>query len=261
MSKFWAYFKTKQFRNTLLIAVGSVLVVIFIIFFSLGAYTRHGEGIPVPQLKGMQVEKALDVLKEQGFEYKIDSVYVLDQPPGAVVEQDPDAGTNVKVNRTIYLTVVTRLAPNIALPDLEPYTYREAAAIIANYGLKIGDTTTRSDIANHVLEVKFEGQVIKPGTTLPKGSRIDLVLGNGAGPSEVEIPELVNQDINSAKFAIKGSGLTVGTVTYQGPISDSSSLVVVAQSPIKSDSLSKVSLGTRINITVSQSKPAADAGN
>jgi len=202
----------------------------------------------------MQVEKALDILKDQGFEYKIDSVYVNDQPPGTVVVQDPDPGTSVKVNRTIYLTVVTRLAPPIALPDLEPYTYREAEAIIANYGLKIGDTTTRPDIANHVLEVRFGGQVIKPGTTLPKGSKIDLVLGNGAGPSEVEIPDLVNNDLNGAKFAVKGVGLTIGTITYQGPISDSSTLVVVAQSPIKTDSTSKVSLGTKINITVSQGK-------
>ena len=53
----------------------------------------------------------MDVLKQQGFEYKIDSVYVLDQPPGAVIEQDPDPGTNVKENRTIYLTVVTQIAP------------------------------------------------------------------------------------------------------------------------------------------------------
>jgi len=258
MSKFWAYFKTKQFRNTLLMAIGSVLLVLLLIFFSLGAYTRHGQGIPVPQLKGMQIEKALELLKGQGFEYKIDSVYVLDQPPGAVVEQDPDAGTNVKVNRTIYLTVVTRLAPNIALPDLEPYTYREAAAIIANYGLKIGDTTFRSDIANHVLEVRFGGQPIKPGTTLPKGSKIDLVLGNGAGPSEVDIPELVNQDLNAAKFAIKGAGLTVGTITYQGAITDSASVIVVAQSPVKTDSTSKVSLGTRINLIISQgTKPDA----
>jgi beta-lactam-binding protein with PASTA domain len=260
MSKFWAYLKTKQFRNNLLMAVGSLLLVVTIIFFSLGAYTRHGEGIPVPQLKGLSVEKAMSLLKDQGFEYKIDSVYVLDQPPGAVVEQDPDPGTNVKINRTIYLTVVTRLAPNIILPDLEPYTYREAAAVIANYGLKIGDTTFRSDIANHVLEVRFGGQVIKAGTTLPKGSKIDLVLGNGAGPSEVDIPDLVNQDLNAAKFAIKGVGLTVGIVTMQGPISDSTDVVVVAQSPVKTDSTSKVSLGTRINLTVAQGKKT-DAPN
>ncbi len=254
MNKFWAYVKTRQFRITLLMALGSLFAVLLIIFFSLGLYTRHGSGIPVPQLKGLSVEKAMSVLQEQGFEYKIDSVYVGDQPPGSVVEQDPDPGTFVKENRTIYLTVVTRLAPPVALPDLESYTYREAVAVIANYGLKVGDTTFRSDIANHVLEVRFGGQVIKPGTMLPKGSKIDLVLGNGQGPSEVEIPDLINQDLNEAKFAIKGAGLTIGTITFQGSITDSTTVVVVEQTPMKTDSLNKVSIGTRIDLTVSQNK-------
>src|SRR5438105_1565115 len=154
MSKFGAYLKTKQFRINLLLAICSVFLLVLIISFGLGFYTRHGEGIPVPQLKGLSVEKAMSILTDQGFQYKIDSVYVLDQPPGAVIEQDPDAGTNVKENRTIYLTVVTRQAPPVTLPDLTPYTYREAIATIANYGLKVGDTTYKPDIArDRVLEV------------------------------------------------------------------------------------------------------------
>jgi beta-lactam-binding protein with PASTA domain len=255
MRKFWAYLKTKQFRNTILMVIGTILLIVFTLFFSLSIYTRHGMGIPVPLLKGLQVEKAMSILKDQGFEVKIDSVYVLDQPPGAVVEQDPDPGTNVKENRTIYLTVVTRLAPPVTLPDLEPYTYREAAATIANYGLKIGDTIYKPDIArDRVLEVRFAGQAIQAGTKIPKGSRIDLVLGNGEGASEVDIPDLTNQDFDAAKFVIKQGGLTLGTVTYQGAITDSTSLVVVAQSPMKTDSLTKTSNGTRINLTVIQGK-------
>jgi beta-lactam-binding protein with PASTA domain len=255
MRKFWAYLKTRQFRTNLLLAVGSVVVIFMIVFFSLSFYTRHGTGIPVPQLKGLSAEKAMGLLKEQGFEYKIDSVYVLDQAPGSVIEQDPDPGTNVKENRTIYLTVVTRLAPPISLPDLEPYTYREAVATLANYGLKVGDTTYKSDIArDRILEMRFGGQVIKAGTKIPKGSRIDLVLGNGEGASEVDIPDLVNKDFDEAKFVIKNGGLTLGTISYQGAITDSTSLVVVAQSPMKTDSLSKASNGTRINLTVSQGK-------
>lgn len=255
MSKFGAYLKSKHFRNNLLLAIGSLLLFILIVFFSLGYYTRHGSGIPVPQLKGLSVEKAIGLLNDQGFDYKIDSVYVLDQPPGAVVEQDPDPGTNVKENRTIYLTVVTRLAPNVELPDLEPYTYREAVATIANYGLKVGDTTYKSDIArDRILEVHFKGQVIKTGTKIPKGSKIDLVLGNGEGAGEIEIPDLINQDLDAAKFAIKGAGLTVGTITRQGAITDSTNLVVVAQVPMKTDSASKVNTGTPINLIVTQGK-------
>jgi beta-lactam-binding protein with PASTA domain len=254
MNKFWAYLKTRQFRINLVLAVGSLVIAFMIIFFSLGFYTRHGEGIPVPQLRGLSVEKAMNLLKEQGFDYKIDSVYVFDQPPGAVVEQDPDAGTNVKENRTIYLTVVTRLAPPVALPDLESLTYREAVATLSNYGLKVGDTTSKPDIANHILEVRFGGQVIKPGTKIPKGSKIDMVIGNGAGPSEVDIPDFTNRDLDEVKFVIKQNGLSVGTITYQGAITDSTHVIVIGQSPMKTDSASKVSIGTRVNLIVTQGK-------
>jgi ABC-type transport system involved in Fe-S cluster assembly fused permease/ATPase subunit len=33
---------------------------------------------------------------------------------------------------------------------------------------------------------------------------LDLVLGNGEGASEVDIPELINLDLDAAKFAIRG---------------------------------------------------------
>jgi beta-lactam-binding protein with PASTA domain len=81
-----------------------------------------------------------------------------------------------------------------------------------------------------------------------------LVIGNGAGPSEVDIPELVNLTLNDAKFAIHGANLTVGTITFQGAITDTNSAVVVAISPMKTDSVSKVSVGTRINLTVTQTR-------
>ncbi|MDN5289327.1 MAG: hypothetical protein JWR38_5601 [Mucilaginibacter sp.] len=234
-------------------AIITVIVIVLIAFYSLGYYTNHGSGIPVPKLKGESIDRAMALLKEQGFGYKIDSVYVQDVAPGTIVEQDPDAGTNVKEGRIIYLTMVTLLAPSISLPDLEQSSYREAVATLSNYGLKIGDTTYRSDIArDRILEVRFGGQVIKTGTKIPKGSRIDLVLGDGEGASEVDIPELVHLDLDAARFAIKGSGLTIGTITYQGTITDSTNVVVVSQYPMKTDSLSKTSIGTRINITVTQ---------
>ena len=101
MSKFWAYLKTKSFRNTFLAAVGSILLLLFIAYFSLDYYTRHGSGVPVPSVKGLTVDRAIQTLTDQGFGYQIDSVYVADEPPGTIVEQDPDAGTNVKANRII----------------------------------------------------------------------------------------------------------------------------------------------------------------
>jgi hypothetical protein len=255
MNKFGAYLKTKSFRNTLLLAIGSVIAVVLIAFFSLGFYTNHGSGIPVPKLQGMPIDRAISILTDQGFNYKVDSVYVGDAPPGTVIQQDPDPGTNVKENRVIYLTMVTLRAPVVALPDIEQMPYISAAPTLANYGLKVGDTTYRADIArNVVLEVRLGGQIIKPGTKIPKGSKIDLVLGDGAGASEVDIPDLVNQDLDAARFIISHSSLTIGIITYQGSITDSNNVVIVAQSPMKTDTATKVSIGTRINLTVTQGR-------
>jgi len=253
MSSFFSYLKSKSFLINLLLAVLTVLFVVLIAAFSLNYYTRHGSGIPVPKLIGMQISRASALLDNQGFQYKVDSVYLPDVEPGTVVQQDPDPTTNVKENRTIYLTVITKLAPNVSLPDLENITFREATATIANFGLKLGDTTYRSDIAlNRVLEVRFAGEMIKAGAKLPKGSRIDLVLGDGKGASEVNIPDLTNQELDAAKFVISQSGLTLGTVTYEGTITDSTKVVIKSQMPMKTDSTTKISIGTRINLTVSQ---------
>ncbi len=233
-------------------AIASVVVIVTIIFLSLGYYTRHGSGIPVPALLGTNIDRATALLDQQGFKYQIDSVYVADKAPGTIVQQDPDGGTNVKENRTIYLTVVKSLAPDVALPDLTQDTYRTAVANITNYGLKMGDTTYTHDIArDRVLEVRFAGQVLKPGSKIPKGSKIDLVLGDGAGANQVEVPELVGLDMDAVRFVIKNSGLTLGTITY-GPITDSTKMVVQSQVPMKGDSTTKVSIGTRINLTVVQ---------
>jgi len=255
MSKFTAYLKTKSFRSTIISTILVVIVIVLIAFYSLGYYTRHGSGILVPKVINMPIDRALSVLKDQGFGVSTDSVYVLDQAPGTVIEQDPDAGTNVKEGRMIYLKIVKNQAPNVALPDIIDAPYISAEATLSNYGLKIGDTTFKADIArNHVLEVKFAGQTIQAGTKIPKGSKVDLVLGDGSGASEVEIPDLINQDLDAARFVLKQSGVALGTVTYQGTITDSTNLIIVAQAPAKTDSVTKVANGTRINVTVTQGK-------
>ena len=252
MSKFFKYLATPQFRKQLLIAIASVLVLVFAAFFSLRFYTKHGEGQPVPTLKGLSITKALEVLENEGFRYQIDSVYVMDKSPGLVLEQDPDAGTNVKTNRIIYLTIVSSQTPDVNFPDIENKTLVEAAAMLANYGLKLGDTTYKSDIAKDaVLGVSYAGQPIRPGQKIPKGSRINLVLGDGMGASEIEVPDLRGLTLSEAKFSLRGSSLTLGNVSFEGAVTDSASAIIVNQYPLAQDSVVKVSIGTPINLTLS----------
>ena len=86
MNKLLAYLRTQTFRKNLLIAIVSIAVFLLIIFFSLRFYTRHGEGTPVPKLKGLEVEEAVEILESQGLRYQVDSVYQVDKKPGLVIE-------------------------------------------------------------------------------------------------------------------------------------------------------------------------------
>jgi beta-lactam-binding protein with PASTA domain len=256
MNKFLAYLRTQTFRKNLIIAISSIAAFLLIIFFSLRFYTRHGEGIPVPKLKGLSANEAIEILESQGFKYEIDSVYQMDKQPGLVVEQDPDAHTNVKENRTIYLTIITTNAPNVGFPDIFSMTYLEARAVLSNYGIKIGDTSYTSDIVrDRVLEVSYKGRTITAGQQLPKGSILSIVLGDGQGASEVELPDLVGLTLNEATFALKrGSYLNVGNVSYEGAITDSTTARVIRQYPAV-DSLSKVSIGSRVDLILSNETP------
>lgn len=256
MSKFISYLKTKSFRNNFIAAIATVVVIVLAAFFSLRYYTKHGEGLNVPVLKGLAFTQAVSKLEELGLRYEVDSVFVMDSPPGIVIDQDPEANTFVKGNRTIYLTVNVALAPNVKFPDIEFKPLREAQALIENYGLKLGDTTYRSDVSRDVvLEAMFGGQPLKAGESLPKGSRIDFVLGDGKGNEEVDIPSLIGLTKDEAIFALKnGAMLTLGTVTYEGEIIDSANAVIISQDPFLTDSVSKVKIGTPVNITLSNKK-------
>ncbi|MGY4384356.1 beta-lactam-binding protein with PASTA domain [Pedobacter sp. UYP24] len=256
MAKFISYLKTKSFRSNLIAAVITVAVILFVAFFSLRYYTKHGQGLNVPVLKGLAFTEAVSKLEALGLRYEVDSVYIMDTPPGTIIDQDPNANTYVKDNRTIYLTVSMNKAPDVKFPDIESKPFSQARAIIESFGLKLGDTTYKSDVARDVvLQVSFGGQPITVGQVIPKGSKIDLLLGDGKGNEEVEIPTLIGLTKDEALFALRnGAMLNLGMVTWEGVITDSAEAVIVKQEPFATDSVTKVKIGTPVNITLSNKK-------
>jgi beta-lactam-binding protein with PASTA domain len=90
---------------------------------------------------------------------------------------------------------------------------------------------------------------------IPKGSRIDFLLSNGQGNEEVDIPTLVGLTKDEAIFALRnGAMLNLGTVSYEGAITDSVNAVIIKQDPFVTDSVTKVKIGTPVNITLSNKK-------
>ena len=106
MRTIWNFLKSRFLWLNILAAIVLVVVICWIVFWRLDVYTRHGEAVEVPNLSGMYVEEAELILKDCGLGYEIiDSVYIRSMRGGESAEQAPAAGTKVKKNRKIYITV------------------------------------------------------------------------------------------------------------------------------------------------------------
>lgn len=223
------------FTTNFLVLLGVIATGILLFFFVyLPKSTRHGETVTVPNLEGMPFADMDDFLGKRGFRYEVaDSGYSPLYPPLSVLQQYPRAGTRVKENRKIYLTVKAKMPQVVKMPDLIDGTLKNAELVLQSYGLRRGEITYKPDLAvNAILQQLFEGERIAPGEPVPKGSFIDLVVGDGLGNQSFPAPNFRGLELEEATFSIRGSGLNVGMV-----------MVEVIDSPEEHESLLNLSEG------------------
>ncbi|WP_034057443.1 PASTA domain-containing protein [Lacinutrix jangbogonensis] len=180
------FLTSKTFFKQLGLATVSVIILCFIIFKWLNFTTNHGDFETVPNLRGKSIDVAKMELDENNLVMEIqDSAnFNPDYPKYSVIEQDPPAGENVKENRKIYLTLNPSGYRKIPVPNIINRTFRQARPTLESLNFEIGKKTFVDNIGkDEVLSLRFEGKVLKPGTLLPKHSKIDVVLGNGNRPN------------------------------------------------------------------------------
>lgn len=208
----------KKLGIHVLFMLGVLLVLLFIFFnIYLPSYTNHGETVTVPDLEGIHYSELERFLSARDLRYEItlDSGFVAEAQPLSVLKQNPKPGAKVKHSRKIYVTLNAENPPLIKMPGLVNATLKNAQEVLANYGLVRGEIIYVPDIGmNVVLEQKFRGRDIKEGFEIPKGSQIDLVVGDGYGNQGLEMPNLIGMDDVEAEFLIIGSGLRLGTTNY-----------------------------------------------
>lgn len=182
---FVKFLTSKTFLKQLLLAVVAIVVLSFLILKWLKISTNHGDFETVPELKGKSINVAELELKQNNLVMQIqDSAnYNPDYPKFSVIDQDPAAGSKVKENRKIYITLNPSGYRKIVVPDLEDKTFRLAKSTLESLEFKIGKLTYVDNIGKDiVLSMQYKGKTIEKGEKLPKTSVIDLVLGNGNRP-------------------------------------------------------------------------------
>jgi len=230
------FLTSKDFLKHLIIAVIVAVVIISTTFIALNIYTQHGDSFPVPDFTGKTMQEAQRIAENNTLELEVtDSVYEDDQPKSTIVKQNPKAGFNVKEGRKVFLTKNASNPEKVKMPNIVGVSHRQAKNTLNNSGLKIGKLQHVPDIAvNNVLKQKVNGEEINPGKMIPKGTKVDLVLGKGLGNKRVQIPDLKNYKLEKAKSKILQAAMNVGATKYDESVEneeDSSEAKVWKQYP------------------------------
>jgi len=205
-------------------------------WFWLQHYAQHGVLVRVPDLEGMGGEEAAMVLAKRDLEaVVVDSVYTDERPRGSVVDQDPDAGQEVKPGRKVYLVLNAMEPKMMDMPDLVNLSKRQAISVMEVVGLRLKELRYKPDpCTDCVLEQLYRGEPIAPDERIRRGEAITLVLGAGQSGERVPVPDLRGLTSAETRLVLNLASLNLGVVVAcEGcnTEADSAFARVVRQSP------------------------------
>lgn len=212
----WPKLKTLLTNTTFYISLGGLIVagalfLTLLDFIIMPAYTNYNEGVTVPDITQVSLEEAQEQLTSYGLRFEVaerrsNTAY----PANYVIDQMPVAAEIVKPNRKVYLTVNTESNPTVEVPRVVDLSLRNAEVQLENYGLRIGTISHISSRFKNVVR-----QSVEPNKTVPKGTVVDLAVGDGLGEKMVEIPNIKGLRLSEAQQKLQEVGLRIGEIRFQ----------------------------------------------
>jgi len=254
IKKFWKETFAGFILKNFLLALGIIIAVAWIALIGVDFYTHHGESETIPDLRGSYVEEAEIILAKKGlYPMVIDSVYVRDKKLGTIIDQIPPANSTVKQNRPIYLIINSRSVRQVPIPEINDVSYRQADAMLQSMGLSVSNVEyAPSEFKDLVIDVKYHGRSITPGTRIPEGSTVVLVVGSGLGNSQAIAPSLKGLGLEEATQEIQSATLIIGSVEYDvTPSGNEDEYIIYRQRPSAGTSLTS---GSRIDVYLTKDK-------
>ena len=203
--------------HIVIILLLSVGIVVTFFYVYLPNTTNHGETVEVPGLEGMSMKDIETFLDKKSLRFQVsDCTYVKGKRPLTILSQYPKPGTQVKENRRIYLSVAALSPPKVKMPCLIDASLKNAQLVLQSYDLILEKVKTAPHFAkNAVLKQFLGGREIKCGEYIPKGSKINVVVGDGLGSAKVLIPNLIGTNYSEAGSILEDLQLGVGSTIYE----------------------------------------------
>jgi len=173
--------------------------------------TRHGEEFSLPNLVGMGLAQAEQVLRAAGLKLEVTSEeYHADKPSGTILSQFPAKGTLVKSGRTIKV-VISLGRKDVVVPDLHGFSISQARVSLEEAGFTVGNMewTVADSLPEKVVVFSYPSA----GAIIPYGSTVNLLVNRGASQKTILVPRLIGLSLTEAKTQLEEKGLKVGQIT------------------------------------------------
>ena len=167
------------------------------------------EAIPVPDVRGSQVDDARRLLAGQGFTVIEEPIPDEDAPVGEVVDQTPGPGEDAPRGSEVVLQVSSG-PEDRPVPDVSGRTLAEASNLLGQNGFAVTQTTESSSTVEEGLVIRTDPPA---GTPQPKGAEITVVVSSG--PEQVTVPSVVGLTEANAINTLQADGFTVEVVEQE----------------------------------------------
>lgn len=153
----------------------------------------------VPDIRGMGIEEAANVLSEVGLE--LDSTVQESSSDtvaeGQVINQNPVAGVQLAMGSTVSITVSTG-AEQVQVPSVVGMNWDQAQQTLSSLGFV--------PEAEYIDSLEDEGTVLSmtgQGSQQPRGSTVQVEVSNG---QLIELPDITRMDRGEALSALRSAG-------------------------------------------------------
>ncbi|MFA6694903.1 MAG: Stk1 family PASTA domain-containing Ser/Thr kinase, partial [Bacillota bacterium] len=224
------------------------------LFIQISAFLNVPE-VAIPDIIGLSDAKAREVLDEMNLVYEVESeIFDSNIPRGHVINQIPEAGRTVKVNRSIQVTL-SKGPELVTVPDITTMDIREAQVRLQAMALNVGErdyVETDEYPPNTIID-----QIPKPNEQIEKGDSISIQISKATSTRVFQMPNLINTTLSEAKILLARQGLILGD-TFPDSHSFLPEGYIIAQNPLPE---SDVAEGTIVDVTISTKSNSSSPEN
>src|SRR5271157_1791051 len=152
----------------------------------------EGPNIPtvtVPSVEGKELTAAISAIQGAGLTYKITDV-TSTQPVGTVISQSPAAGTKIKANVPVVLTV-SGTQTSVSVQSVLGQTPASAGATLSGKGLNVGSQSNAC--SSQYGQGVVSSQSPAAGATVQPNTSVNLVISSG---NCATVPGVVGQSVS-----------------------------------------------------------------